>query len=287
MRRLTSIVFAALGLASLQPARAADLGAHAPVYKAPALPIAYNWSGFYAGVNLGYGWGDGTIDLAPHNPAFTAGVLDVALAGGVVPASLATRPRGVLGGVQAGYNVQTGAVVWGIETDIAAAAIKGSSTISGTAPLFSTFTTTQAQKVDWLGTVRGRVGVTVTPDWLLYVTGGLAYGHVKATTSINDFTGGSGVPCANIICGSGAVDSWRVGWTVGGGGEYRIASNWSVKLEYLYYDLGSAKYTFFNTVFPFTPGPDRGFDATANFKGQIARVGVNYKFDSGPVVAKY
>jgi outer membrane immunogenic protein len=277
-----SIAAAAALLATSVMASAADL----PVKAIAPAPI-WSWTGFYAGVNVGYGWSDSTIDLVPHNPAFTAGVLDVALAAGVVPPSLATNPHGVLGGVQAGYNLQSGSFVWGIETDISAAAIKGSSTASGTAFGFSTFTTTQQEKIDWLGTVRGRVGATVTPDWLLYVTGGLAYGHVKGSTSIVDLTGNSGVPCQNIICGTGAVDSWRVGWTVGGGGEYRFASNWSVKLEYLYYDLGSEKYTFFNPVFPFTPGPDRGFDATANFKGHIARIGVNYKFDSGPVVAKY
>ena len=81
-------------------------------------------------------------------------------------------------------------------------------------------------------------------------------------------------------------ESWRAGWAVGGGGEYRFASNWSVKLEYLYYDLGSEKYTIFNPLFPFTPGPARGFDSTADFTGHIARVGLNYKFGSGPVVAK-
>lgn len=287
MRRFASIILAAVGFASLQPALAADIAARAPLYKAPAVPVAYNWSGFYAGVNVGYGWGDGAIDLVPHNPAFTAGVLDVALANGIVPASLATNPRGALGGLQAGYNVQSGAFVWGIEADIAAAAIKGSSTaVSPALPFWPTFMTTQAQKVDWLGTVRGRIGATVTPDWLLYVTGGLAYGHGKASTSIDVLAGGG--PCANnIICSAGSVDGWRVGWTVGGGSEYHLASNWSVKAEYLYYDLGSAKYTFFNPQFPFTPGPDRGFDATANFRGHIARVGLNYKFDSGAVVAKY
>lgn len=287
MLRFASIVFVALGVASAQPAAAADIAARAPLYKAPQLPVAYNWSGFYAGVNVGYGWSDDAIQLAPHDPVFTAGVLDVALAGGLVPPSLATNPRGVLGGVQAGYNVQTGSLVWGVEADIAAAGIKGSSTVSRTLPVFPDITTTQEQKVDWLGTVRGRIGVTVTPDWMLYATGGLAYGHVKASTSIVDPTLAAGTPCLNVICGAATSESWRVGWAVGGGGEYRFSPNWSVKLEYLYYDLGSEKYTFFNPLFPFTPGPARGFDATADFTGHIARVGLNYKFGSGPVVAKY
>ncbi|MCJ9702819.1 MULTISPECIES: outer membrane protein [unclassified Bradyrhizobium] len=287
MLRFASIMFVALGVASAQTALAADMTAHAPAYKAPQLPVAYNWSGFYAGVNVGYGWGDGAINLAPHDPVFTAGVLDVALAGGLVPASLPTNAHGVLGGLQAGYNVQTGTVVWGIEADISGADIKGSSTVTRTLPVFPTIMTTQEQKVDWFGTVRGRIGAAITPDWMIYATGGLAYGHVKASTSIVDPTGGSGTPCLNVICGAGAAESWRVGWTVGGGGEYRLSSNWSVKLEYLYYDLGSEKYTFFNQVFPIAPGPARGFDATANFTGHIARVGLNYKFGSGPVVAKY
>jgi outer membrane immunogenic protein len=189
--------------------------------------------------------------------------------------------------VQAGYNVQTGSLVWGVEADIAAAGIKGSSTVSRTLPVFPDIMTRQEQKVDWLGTVRGRIGATVTPDLMLYATGGLAYGHVKASTSIVDPTLAAGTPCLNVICGAGTSESWRAGWAVGGGGEYRFASNWSVKLEYLYYDLGSEKYTFFNPLFPFTPGPARGFDATADFTGHIARVGLNYKFGSGPVVAKY
>lgn len=287
MLRFALIMLVAFGVAAAQPAFAADMAARAPLYKAPQLPVAYNWSGFYAGVNVGYGWSDDAIKLAPHDPVFTAGVLDIALAGGLLPPSLATNPRGVLGGVQAGYNVQTGSLVWGVEADIAAAGIKGSSTVSRTLPVFPDIMTRQEQKVDWLGTVRGRIGATVTPDLMLYATGGLAYGHVKASTSITDPTLAPGTPCLNIICSAGTSESWRVGWAVGGGGEYRFASNWSVKLEYLYYDLGSEKYTIFNPLFPFTPGPARGLDASADFTGHIARVGLNYKFGSGPVVAKY
>ena len=167
MLRFAPIVLVALGVASAQPALAADMAARAPAYKASPLPVAYIWSGFYAGVNVGYGWGDGANDLAPHDPVFTAGVLDVALAGGLVPASLATNARGVLGGLQAGYNVQTGSLVWGVEADIAAADIKGSSTVTRTLPVFPTIMTTPDQKVDWLGTVRGRIGAAVMPDLML------------------------------------------------------------------------------------------------------------------------
>ena len=88
----------ALGVASAQPAVAADIAARAPLYKAPQLPVAYNWSGFYAGVTVGYGWSDDAIKLAPHDPVFTAGVLDVALAGGLRTWTYRTvheyKPRG-------------------------------------------------------------------------------------------------------------------------------------------------------------------------------------------------
>src|SRR3954466_13468216 len=104
MLRFAPIVFVALGVASAHPALAADMTARAPAYKASPLPVAYNWSGFYAGVNVGCGWGDGANDLAPHDPVFTAGVLDVALAGGLVPAFLGKKPRGVLGGCAGGVQ---------------------------------------------------------------------------------------------------------------------------------------------------------------------------------------
>jgi outer membrane immunogenic protein len=141
---------AALALAG--PADAADLSV-APLYKAPppAAALAYNWSGFYLGVNGGYGWGRSKWDTTDQ----------FNLSGGLV-------------GGTAGYNWQAGKGVFGIETDLDWSGLKGT-TNSTLCPLGCT------TENSWLATVRGRLGYsfqTVLP----YVTGGLAVGDIKAST---------------------------------------------------------------------------------------------------------
>jgi outer membrane immunogenic protein len=137
-------------------------------------------------------------------------------------------------------------------------------------------------KLDWFGTVRGRVGYLPTDRVLLYATGGLAYGHL-----------GSDAPGLGLGWGS-----TRAGWTVGAGAEAAIDRNWSVKLEYLYMDLGNvgganASATGVTNA-PNTPTP--GFNTvtttaltsafSTRFTDNIVRVGLNYRF-GGPIVAKY
>jgi outer membrane immunogenic protein len=144
--------------------------------------------------------------------------------------------------------------------------------------------------------VRGRIGIAVVPNFLIYGTGGLAYGGVNSSTGINQV-----LPLAPGFDGSfpasGNFSQTRVGWTVGAGGEWMFTSNWSAKLEYLHYDLGSANYgtsvsNFFNAAgvaglpvgtLLYTLGQS---SSTQSFRGDIVRVGLNYKF-GGPVVAKY
>jgi outer membrane immunogenic protein len=134
---------------------------------------------------------------------------------------------------------------------------------------------TANEKLDWFGTVRGRVGVTFDRA-LLYATGGLAYGHATLSTALTRTTG-----CAGNNCQNGSTADTKFGWTVGGGLEWAFANNWSVKGEYLYYDLGSLSHTMVDPAFPAV------FNASASLRGSVARAGLNYKFNSGPVVAKY
>jgi outer membrane immunogenic protein len=134
------------------------------------------------------------------------------------------------------------------------------------------------------------VGVTPTANLMIYSTGGLAYGGVRSNSQTN--FGGTD---ANLIPGatSGSFSDTRFGWTVGGGFEWMFASNWTAKLEYLYYDLGSVSYpTGATVVDPSLAGTLPGAQETVatrtstRFEGNIVRVGLNYKF-GGPVVAKY
>jgi outer membrane immunogenic protein len=108
---------------------------------------------------------------------------------------------------------------------------------------------------------------------LIYATGGLAYGRVSLTTNMEPTYVHS---CANVatFCMTGSSKEWKAGWTIGGGWEYAFASNWSAKVEYLYYDLGTISDT--NPQVSGTPGIT--FQGSTDFKGNIVRVGLNYRF---------
>ena len=255
-------------------ALAADM---APRYnKAPApVPVAiYNWTGFYVGGNVGYGWYDRNSTLIAPDAASVA-FFGPSLAAGALPSTYAVNPRGALGGGQIGYNWQSGMWVFGVEADIQGADVKGSTTISTTGiPGFVPITGTATEKLDWFGTARGRVGYAANTA-LFYVTGGLAYGHV----SHSYFT-------AAPLVGQSAFGSDSrvdVGYTVGAGVEWAFNNNWSVKGEYLYVDLGSHSTTAFGVT-----GTPVGATLRLSEREQynIVRVGLNYKW-GGPVVARY
>jgi outer membrane immunogenic protein len=158
--------------------------------------------------------------------------------------------RGGLIGGGGGYNLQFGQWVLGLETDYSWADIKGSSNGCGAAFISHTCST----RVDSLGTFRGRIGYALGTQetWLLYATGGLAYGELKGSDSLFNASG----------------SKFRTGWTVGAGVETALAQHWTLKGEYLYVDLGHA------VLFNIAPGVPE----TVSFTGNIVRVGVNYKF---------
>jgi outer membrane immunogenic protein len=142
--------------------------------------------------------------------------------------------------------------------------------------------------------VRGRIGLAVAPNFLLYGTGGLAYGGVSSSTGISEaFAGPATRGATGTFPALGSFSQTRAGWTVGAGGEWRFTGNWSAKFEYLHYDLGSATYGTTVSNFGVAPGPvgnlfyTLGQTSSVSFRGDIVRVGLNYKFDAAPVVAKY
>jgi len=254
MRGLVLALLASIAVVGT--AAAADMPVKAPVYKAPVVAPPYNWTGFYVGLNAGGSWGRQENDL-------------VTVPGGVTLLSNSDNLDGFIGGGQIGYNWQTDKWVLGIEADFQGSAQKadGSFVLGGggfciaacPAGLAATYT----DKLDWFGTVRGRVGYAMgtAGNWLPYVTGGWAYGHSEIS--------GTTTSGAVVTAFSGSQD--YSGWTIGGGLEWAFADHWSAKAEYLYIDFGNGPTVVVNTA---------GSLAIASGKmtDNIARLGVNYHF---------
>lgn len=270
------------------PALGADLAPK--VAPAPAL----SWSGFYAGVNVGGSWGGGSSGITavptfylsgpgyPGAPGFAA-----TAAQGATGERPSESRSGFIGGAQIGYNFQRNSLVGGVEADLQGltnnhATSTTVSSVALPAPLFSSnliTTTTTSRSLDYLGTVRARLGFLVDRNLLLYVAGGLAYGGVASSASISNFRD-TGFQTPGFS--SGNFSGTRVGYTLGGGAEWMWRNRWSIKTEYLYYDLGTASYalsplsnnlvqggTLYTTVAP---------TVSTRFDGHIARAGINYHF---------
>lgn len=257
-------LFAATALAA-SPALAADLTYEpAPV----AAPVSvYNWTGFYVGLNAGYGWGD--IDTSDNSMTTTGRLVGIGqgtfnpsqtFAGADSSASV----DGLLGGAQIGYNYQVDTWVFGAEADYQASDLKTSSSFLGSVagPYYETSAELQS-----FGTVRGRIGYAID-NVLLYGTGGLAVGQAKAGLSIQ-----GGIP--GDFSGtrfSQSESETMVGFAVGAGAEWAIASsNWSVKAEYLYTDFGKK-------TFDFNFGEGDTASSRGDVSASIVRAGLNYRF---------
>jgi outer membrane immunogenic protein len=319
MKKILFAVSAVAMALSAGSAMAADL----PSYKAPPpvyIPPSPMWTGFYAGLNAGYGWGttsnattaglpvfDNAVSWDDDNSGSSAGL-------GLANSGVANvNQSGFVGGGQIGYNYQFNQnFVAGIETDMQGSAIRGQgssqgvgldNTIYNGAPYLQRTTlggTEVSAGVDWFGTLRGRLGYLVTPTALVYATGGLIYGGVHAHTN-SAFTNSygyvySGAAFDGFSNSSGGISgdssSTKAGWNIGGGVEWMFLPNWSVKAEAFYYDLGSLTVNSFaiagdNNTSPITAV---AIATRVKYDGVIARAGVNYHFNWGapaPVVAKY
>ena len=263
MNRL-SIIGAVL-LAGTNLASAADLG-RIPTKAPPVIPAqVWSWTGFYAGVHAGYGFGsDDDIDTSGQAPPRTLATL-----AGAWPARVGLDRDGFIGGGQAGYNWQF-APNWllGIEADISYTDFRETTSVT-TLPLAGpgTLLNTFSSRLEYLGTVRGRIGY-VFDRTLVYATGGLAYGDVR--NSVNFFG------TAGQLQFTGSTSSVETGYTVGGGIEHAFLPNWTVKGEYLFYDLG--RNTVNVAVIPGSGGGGTGYNSTFRNEGHIVRVGLNYRF---------
>jgi outer membrane immunogenic protein len=214
-----------LALAAATTAHAADIPRRPEVpTKAAYTPRLFDWSGFYVGLNGGWAWSRSQYDYS--------GLPDTSFKG-----------SGWLVGGTAGYNAQVGQTVFGVEADLDWADIDGNANCAAVAGPCET-------KASWLGTVRGRLGYAAD-RFMPYVTGGAAFGKVKAT-----------------VPGIGSASDTRIGWTLGAGVEYALTDRWSWKAEYLYVDLGK-----------FDCGVSCGaVNTDVSFKSHVLRSGLNLRF---------
>jgi outer membrane immunogenic protein len=253
---------------------------------APALSPAYNWSGFYAGVNAGGTFSESSnVALPSADFGATPSGFAAAQSIGAYPTSLHVRQSGFIGGGQIGYNLQFNHVVAGFETDIQGTSARGSSSASlfNLAPPVVNFsapvggTASVSSRLDYLGTVRGRLGYAAD-NALFYVTGGLAYGETKLS-----YAGSVGFPSAPtvVLAAASSTSKTSAGGTIGAGVEYGLGNNWSAKAEYLFYDLGRQSTTIGGAFTNFAPAVGGFSTATVRNDGQILRAGLNYRFN-GP-----
>lgn len=226
-----------LGTAS---ASAADMAAR-PYTKAPiAVASVYNWTGFYIGADVGYGWG--RSDGIGTNAA------------GLIPTRYSYDPSGVVGGGFVGYNWQFSNVVLGIEADWQASDLHSSGNFANTLGTLYNIRTT----VSDYGSVRGRLGFAFD-RWMMFGTAGWAFG------SWDTSYGFTGAPGPFVTTNVQSTD----GWTAGAGVEYAFTQNVLGRVEYRYTDLGRA--TFVNLA---TNSAELGNRVTIN----DVRVGIAYKF---------
>jgi outer membrane immunogenic protein len=251
----------------------AALAADLPTKKAPPAfvppPPVVSWTGFYIGVNGGYA---GDQYKYPFS-GFLEEDGDIVINGS---GSADLTSSGFLGGVQAGYNYQF-ATSWvgGIEADIDATSITGKVGIgaSGVFDGVDTWSASAAAKSEqsYLGTARLRLGYLITPQFLVFGTGGLAYAQVKTSANV-----GYNIEDEGSGAFSWSKNTTHTGWTLGAGVEYKINNNWSFKTEYLYVDLGT------QTLLSGGGGDDPytyAYSLKIHPTDNVVRAGLNYTFN--------
>lgn len=242
---IRALLVSAVALAA-GSALAADLPARTVAPIAPA-PLAYNWTGFYVGAHAGYAWHSGDFQM---NGPFAAQL--------GYPAKSATSPAGFIGGFQAGYNYQINQIVVGAEADVGFT----SGTDRGVYYGANGGSLNVTSKGSMLSTVRLRTGYAIDRA-LIYVTGGFAFSNTKAEGTL---TVPAGTPVAQGVY-SGNVSGNRQGWALGAGFEYALTNNITARAEYLYYNVGDKNFQL-----------DPNNTTKIQFDGNVARLGVNYKF---------
>jgi outer membrane immunogenic protein len=281
---------------------AADLPAKAPMV-APVMSPAFSWSGCYVGANAGWVGGRTQINTSPSGSYLNAaGVLAPPnaagtglLVGDFTSAQHSYTPNGSGGevGGQVGCNLQFGSIVLGAEGDINWSSLT-TSVNAAFAPFASAnpaFTISQeaeniSLRMNWFSTLRARGGIAFD-HWLLFGTGGLAIGQFSSSTNITYGSNGTSPVFANASH-IGQASTTRLGLALGGGLEYALTNNWSVKAEYLYLNFGAWSYASPLVAPAGAVGAGYTWTTTVSSRDHIVRLGINYRFgDPVAVVARY
>jgi outer membrane immunogenic protein len=240
-------------LALTGTALAADLP---PGVVYPAFAPRFTFTGFYVGGTVGGVLASSNYIEAPSGAFGPAFGPEIAAVG-----TSSAAPRGVIGGIEAGYNWQAGMFVLGFETDFSGWDLSASS--GGTSFGPTTLSATSSINSNWLFTARPRMGIA-NGNMLTYLTGGLAVSNISLAQSILLSAAGPTL--------AGSASSTQLGWTAGGGVEYALSWNWFIKAEYLYVSFSNQ--TAAQVV---SGGPGTG-TVTGNLRGSIARAGFDYRF---------
>jgi outer membrane immunogenic protein len=275
MRRLSPgllVGFAVAASALATAASAADLPAPAaPAYTPPVYrPVIYDWTGIYGGVNVGAGALNDVVTNTTTTALLNAGT------------QTKLSPFSLVGGAQAGFNIEFAPFVLGAEGTFTWSNISGTQVTPSLQPTISENSQSTPQ---WYATATAKAGFAAN-DFLFYAKGGAAWMGVHYTQNI----AAGGVQSAQTI-----VDT-RTGFTVGGGVEWGLTESLSARLEYDFLDFGTKTYNFNNLGF--TPaGSAAGTPLTPigaapmSIKSvtQLITVGLNYRFNwggGGPVVTR-
>jgi len=296
--KASGALLASLVILGASAVQAADLR---PVMKAPPAPVVvpFSWTGFYIGGHAGAMRGKAEFGEAFDVlfPGFVtlglpaiAPIVLVPSRFGTIPAASGTSTN-FKGGGQIGYNWQTSNWVFGLEADASWTRVRAGAALNVPDPfLIQTLTGTTTAEIDWTASLRARAGVTFD-RLLVYATGGaaIAGGRVNSTFTLTNPTPQIVFPIPGSGTTTASSDFTRLGWTIGGGLEYAFNRNWSLAGEYRYSDYGRKGVTLANTD-PSAPASGLaivGQNVGMRIRTDEATLRLNYRFDPGPVMARY
>jgi outer membrane immunogenic protein len=242
---------------------------------APPPPPVFSWTGFYVGVDGGFGGGFIDTDTILFQQPLTIGVVTIPGISSTLHTS--NRTGGAVVGGQVGYNYQLpNNIVVGIESDAQWTNVAESEHEIATSTTPTLRFTDLRAGLDWFGTTRLRLGYAFG-RFLPYITGGVSYGEVVASAS-------------QVVIGTagtifGSASATHAGWTAGAGAEYAVTDNISFKAEYLFVQLGGVS----GSEIGFAP-PVLGSSKTGSFGTNVVRAGLNWRFGgfgAVPGIASY
>jgi len=261
-----------------------------PVKALPPVAPGVNWTGFYVGGHIGYGWGNKDFSLpdiagqkfgdcsGSHQECFDFSKLG--------SPALSHKLSGLLGGAQAGFNLQSGAFVYGVEGQLSWTNMKEDSLSKLGEFRFVNCWYDVTKEIDlkahtdvnWVATLAGRIGYAVDRV-LIYAKGGVAFADQDYSWIVTK--GGKDLATAKF-------SDTRTGWMVGGGAEWALWHNWSAKLEYNYMDFGTETINVATSVCLNGQCSKKDVRVDIDEHMHVVKLGINYRFGMpGFVKANY